>query len=122
MFSAIIVPLFAGLGNLLWIWIQKRFKLTTRQVLILQSAIYALLPLYGILGFFVEKGTLFGLQNANEIPILGMVHGLLLGATQSSCRVMFSELVPQGQESEFFGLYGKYIRLIKKSQIKDHHG
>lgn len=31
--------------------------------------------------------------------------GLLLGATQNSCRVLFSELLPHGHEAKFFALY-----------------
>jgi UMF1 family MFS transporter len=31
--------------------------------------------------------------------------GMLLGATSSSNRVLFSHLIPHGLESEFFGLY-----------------
>ena len=59
--SAIIVPLAAGLGNLLWVWIQKKYKLTTKQILILQASLYCLLPFYGILGYTVSPGTMFGL-------------------------------------------------------------
>lgn len=103
--SAIIVPLFAGIGNILWVKFQKKFNLTTQQVLLMQCGLYSLLPLYGVLGFLVPSGTYFGLQNKYEIPIIGIANGLLLGATQSSCRVMFSELLPKGHESEFFGLY-----------------
>lgn len=29
----------------------------------------------------------------------------MIGATQASCRALFSELLPAGSESEFFGLY-----------------
>lgn len=103
--SAIIVPLMAGVGNVIWFKIQQRFNMHSKQVLLIQAGLYSLLPLYGLLGFFTPKGS-FGLQSVWEIPVLGMYHGFLLGATQSTCRVLFSELLPRGHESEFFGLYG----------------
>ncbi|KAJ3270832.1 Autophagy protein 22 [Terramyces sp. JEL0728] len=106
--SAIIVPLMAGVGNVVWLKIQKRFNMHSKQVLLIQAGLYSLLPLYGLLGFFTPKGS-FGLQSTWEIPVLGMYHGFLLGATQSTCRVLFSELLPRGHESEFFGLYGPLI-------------
>ncbi|KAJ3321232.1 Autophagy protein 22 [Boothiomyces sp. JEL0866] len=102
--SAILVPLMAAVGNYSWLKIQAHFNLHTKQILMIQAGMYSLLPLYGLIGFFTPRGSI-GLQSVWEIPVLGMYHGFLLGATQSTCRVMFSELLPRGHESEFFGLY-----------------
>jgi UMF1 family MFS transporter len=103
--SAIIVPLFAGIGNWFWHYAQFKFGWSTKKTLLIQAALYCFLPVYGLAGFFVPKGTPFGLNNVYEVPILGAFHGFLLGATQSTCRVMFSEMIPHGHEAEFFGLY-----------------
>jgi UMF1 family MFS transporter len=103
--SSVIVPLFAAFGNWLWHIIQFKLGWSTKKTLMIQAALYCFLPIYGLAGFFVSKGTPFGLNNVYEVPILGAFHGFLLGATQSSCRVMFSEMIPHGHESEFFGLY-----------------
>jgi UMF1 family MFS transporter len=102
--SAIVVTFFAFIGNKLWFWIQFRLGLTTRKVLMIQCLLFMLFPLWGLLGFFTQRGT-FGLQSRIEVPLLGAYYGLLVGATQSSCRVLFSELIPHGHEAEFFGLY-----------------
>jgi UMF1 family MFS transporter len=104
--AAILVTLFAGIGAKLWYLAQMKFKITTKNIILIQAALYSLLPLYGLLGFFTPKGTFLGLNNKYELLITGAWHGLLLGATQSSCRVLFSELLPRGREAEFFGLYG----------------
>ncbi|KAI8905426.1 autophagy-related protein 22-like protein [Gorgonomyces haynaldii] len=93
--AAIVTPLFAGIGNVFWTWLQHRFQFTTRQVLVMHVFFYSLLPLYGIFFF----------KHIIELFPAAAYHGFLLGATQSSCRVMFSELLPPGMESEFFGLY-----------------
>ncbi|KAJ2991587.1 Autophagy protein 22, partial [Globomyces sp. JEL0801] len=99
--GAIIVPFGAGVGNILWIKFQNHYKFTTVQILRIQACLYLLMPLYGLIGFFAP----FGLVSSVELLPLALFHGLLLGATQSSCRVLFSELLPPGHESEFFGLY-----------------
>ena len=106
--SAIIVPLFAAIGNVIWPKIQLKYQFTTQKILMIQAILYCILPLWGLVGFFTKPGS-FGLNNKYEIPLLGAFHGFLLGATQSTCRVFFSELLPHGHESEFFGLYGIYF-------------
>ncbi|KAL2917721.1 Autophagy protein 22 [Polyrhizophydium stewartii] len=102
--AAIVTPLFGGIGNYVWIVIQRKLKLTTKTVLMIQATMYCLLCLYGIIGFATPEGS-WGLRNKAEIFPLAAYHGFLLGATQSSCRVLFSELLPPGFESEFFSLY-----------------
>jgi UMF1 family MFS transporter len=106
--AAIIATSFAGIGNYLWNIIQQKLKIPTLQLLILQNCMYAVLPLYGLIGFLTTKGS-FGIQAKWEIFPLAMYHGLFAGACQSSCRVLFSELLPAGKESEFFSLYGMYL-------------
>lgn len=91
----ILAPLAAGVGSVVWPWIQVKIGWKTRHILILHALLYTALPLYGILFF----------NNVIEVIPLSIYHGFLLGATQSSCRVLFSELMPPGLESEFFGLY-----------------
>jgi UMF1 family MFS transporter len=103
--SSVIVPLFAAFGNWIWHIMQFKFGWSTKKTLMIQASLYCLLPIYGLLGFFVPKGVPFGLNNVYEVPILGAFHGFLLGPTQSTCRVMFSEMIPHGHEAEFFGLY-----------------
>ena len=51
--ATIIFPIAAGIGNYFWLWIQKRFQLSTKNMICLQCGMYGLIPLYGILGFFL---------------------------------------------------------------------
>ncbi|KAI8896592.1 autophagy-related protein 22-like protein [Globomyces pollinis-pini] len=102
--AAIITPFAAAFGNRIWISIQHHYRWSTKDVLVRQSALYCLLPLYGLMGFLTPKGSI-GIQAKWEIYVLAFYHGFLLGASQSSCRVLFSELLPIGHESEFFSLY-----------------
>ncbi|KAI8901889.1 autophagy-related protein 22-like protein [Globomyces pollinis-pini] len=100
--SAVIVPFAAAFGTIAWVKFQQRYRLATTTILTIHSLLYSVLPIFGLVGFFTES---VGMHHQYELPFLALYHGLLLGATQSSCRVLFSELLPQGCESEFFGLY-----------------
>lgn len=102
--GAVIVPLFAGLGNWIWTKVQTSRGWTNKKVLLLQNSLFLVLPFWGLVGFFTGPGS-FGLQNKYELLIVAAYHGLLLGATQSTCRVFYSELIPRGHEAQFFGLY-----------------
>jgi len=99
--AAIIVPIAALAGTYFWLWIQRRFHLSTRVMVIIISALYAFLPLYGIIGFFAP----FGLKTIPEVWFVCIWYGAMLGAVQSFCRVLFAELLPVGRENEFFSLY-----------------
>ncbi|KAJ1991718.1 Autophagy protein 22 [Dimargaris cristalligena] len=99
--AAFIVPFSSIIGNFLFLFIQRRLKISTRNMIIIIGTLYILLPIYGILGFF----TPFGLRHIYEIYVVAVYHGLMFGAVQSFCRVLFCELLPPGHENEFFGLY-----------------
>ncbi|KAJ3275199.1 Autophagy protein 22 [Terramyces sp. JEL0728] len=101
---AIISPIAAILGNYFFNQFKQKTRKSTRSILIIQLIMIGILPIWGLIGFFTPKNT-FGLQAQWEIYPLSLYFGFVFGASQSSCRVMYSELIPQGHESEFFGLY-----------------
>ncbi|KAJ3200306.1 Autophagy protein 22 [Entophlyctis luteolus] len=72
-------------------------------MVLLQNLIYVLIPAWGLLAFVPTLS--FGFKQKEELFIAAAVHGLLLGGTQSTCRSLFSQLVPAGEESQFFSLY-----------------
>ncbi|KAJ3093993.1 Autophagy protein 22 [Phlyctochytrium bullatum] len=91
----------AGLGCLFWSHLQHLLHIPTPRLLLLQVTLYALLPLYGLLSALHPRL----LRTTPELFAMGAWHGFLLGATQSTCRSLFAEMVPRGLESEFFALY-----------------
>ncbi|KAJ1957656.1 Autophagy protein 22 [Dispira parvispora] len=99
--AAFIVPFSSIVGNYIFLFIQRRCRMSTRNMIILIGILYIALPVYGILGFF----TPIGLRHIPEIYAVAVYHGLMFGAVQSFCRVLFCELLPPGHENEFFGLY-----------------
>ncbi|KAG0256623.1 Autophagy protein 22 [Actinomortierella ambigua] len=102
MIGAIAVPFSAMIGSYLWLLIQRRFGLSSKSMVLAISSAYVLVPIYALVGF----SDVFGLVHKIEVwPVL-VYFGLMLGAIQSYCRVLFGALVPKGHESEFFSLYG----------------
>jgi len=99
--AATLSPFAAIFGTYLWLFIKRKFRLSTRTMVMIVCTLYAVVPAYGLLGFVADVG----LKHSWEIWVVIIWHGLMIGALQSFCRVLFSELLPRGQESEFFGLY-----------------
>ena len=99
---AIIVPLFAGVGNFVWLRIQRKMGWTTKQTLVINLLLLGCLPLWGCIGFFTGS---IGLQTEWELYALAVLFGFLLGSTQAYARSQFTELIPPGHESDMFALF-----------------
>ncbi|KAF9995407.1 Autophagy protein 22 [Entomortierella chlamydospora] len=102
MIGAILVPFAALIGTYMWLFIQRKLGLTTKQTLFSISVAFAVVPVYALIGF----SGVFGLVYKAEIWPTMIYFGLMLGAFQSFSRVMYASLTPKGKESEFFSLYG----------------
>ncbi|KAF9100867.1 Autophagy protein 22 [Mortierella sp. AM989] len=102
MIGAILVPFSALVGTYMWLFIQRKLNLTSKQTLLAISAAFAVVPIYVLIGF----SEVFGLVYQVEIWPCLVYFGLMLGAFQSFSRVMYASLIPKGKESEFFSLYG----------------
>ncbi|KAF8937346.1 Autophagy protein 22 [Dissophora ornata] len=102
MIGAILVPLAALFGTYMWLYIQRKLDLTSKQTLLAISIAFALVPVYALIGF----SGVFGLVYKAEIWPTMIYFGLMLGAFQSFSRVLYASLIPRGKESEFFSLYG----------------
>ncbi|KAF9398294.1 Autophagy protein 22 [Mortierella sp. AD011] len=102
MIGAILVPFAALIGTYMWLFIQRKLGLTTKQTLFSISVAFAVVPVYALIGF----SGVFGLVHEVEIWPTMIYFGLMLGAFQSFSRVMYASLTPKGKESEFFSLYG----------------
>ncbi|KAF9933084.1 Autophagy protein 22 [Linnemannia zychae] len=102
MVGAIIVPLSALIGTYMWLFIQRRLNLTSKQTLLAISIAFVLVPIYVLIGF----SEVFGLVHKVEVWPTLVYFGLMLGAFQSFSRVLYSALIPRSKEAEFFSLYG----------------
>ncbi|KAJ3064096.1 Autophagy protein 22, partial [Podochytrium sp. JEL0797] len=93
------VPILALVGTFAFNQLQKRTRWSTKRILLIQNALYVLVPAWGVIGLI--PGNPVGFKSKSELFLFAGLHG----ATQSSCRSLFSQLVPPGSESEFFSLY-----------------
>jgi UMF1 family MFS transporter len=98
---AIVVPSTAVVGIYLFRLIEKFFKLSIKKMILINSFLIILVPVYVLLGFVLP----FGLKSRWEVWLFTVYFGLSLGSVQSYCQTMFSNLIPKGHENEFFSLY-----------------
>lgn len=70
--------------------------------IILITLIAAVIPLYGVLGFFTPW---FGLRRPFEMYLMAAWYGLALGGLNAVCRSVFSLMIPRGHETMFFALF-----------------
>lgn len=98
---AIVVPLTAAIGIYFFRLIEKFFKLSIKTMIVINSFLIILVPVYALLGFVLP----FGLKEKWEVWLFAVYFGLSLGSVQSYCQTLFSTLIPKGHENEFFSLY-----------------
>jgi UMF1 family MFS transporter len=96
-----VIPIAAIAGNYFWLMVQRKLALSSRQMLLVLCFLFAWIPAFGLLGFWLP----FGLKSIPEVYVVCVWQGWLQGALLSTCRVLFSELLPRGHENEFFSLY-----------------
>lgn len=99
---ALIAPICALFGTIFFFFLQRTFKIPSKTMLIGILCLMGCIPLYCSMGLV---STSFGLRREWEIYAITSVYGLIIGAAQSFSRVLFAELIPIGEESEFFSLY-----------------
>ncbi|KAJ3105971.1 Autophagy protein 22 [Physocladia obscura] len=97
------VPFLALIGSYSWNQLQTYFKINSKRMVVIINCIYILIPLWGCLSFIPSSP--IGYKSKIELFVAAGIHGLLLGAAQSSCRSLFAQLLPAGEESQFFSLY-----------------
>lgn len=100
--AVLISPVASVAGNYFFYYLQRWARLSSKAILIIQLGLMGLIPVYGTMGIFTTK---IGMHNQWEIYAFSTVYGFLIGSVQSYSRVIFSELIPPGDESEFFSLY-----------------
>lgn len=99
---ALIAPICALFGTILSFFIQKTFKISSKSMLVAILCMMGCIPIYCAIGLVSNT---IGLRKEWEIYAITSVYGSIIGAAQSFSRVVFAELIPTGDESEFFSLY-----------------
>lgn len=83
-------------------YLQPRFNIDVKTMLLWIIVWSAVIPLYGVLGFFFN---VIGLHHAGEMYILAIWYGFSLGGIATISRSIYSMLIPPGSESVFFALF-----------------
>ncbi|KAL4927433.1 MFS transporter [Aspergillus undulatus] len=103
-----VITMVAGvLGAFSWSYVSQVLNLRASQTIIACIILFALIPIYGLLGFIPSIKNLgyLGLQQSWEMFPLGFIYGLVMGGLSSYCRSFFGQLIPPGYEASFYSLY-----------------
>lgn len=90
-------------GAFLFAFLAKR--LGARNAIIVSLVIWSLVVIYAWLGMTSTAQVLGMEQRQLEFWILGIIIALVLGGSQALSRSLFSQMIPKGQEAEFFSFY-----------------
>ncbi|KAF8839214.1 MFS general substrate transporter [Paxillus ammoniavirescens] len=102
-----ITPTSGIIGSLVFPYLQRRFAWPNLKVLVILVMIVSCIPAYGCLGFvpFVKKLSFGGLTTPGEMFGLAIYFGFAYGAFQGYARATYAELIPQGEEARWYGLF-----------------
>jgi MFS transporter, UMF1 family len=101
----VLAPSAGILGALLWPAVQRRFELSSLRMLVLTVIAVSVVPLYGVIGLLAPHGARWGLRVPEELFVLAVYFGILLGGFQSYARALYAEIIPPGEEARWYGLY-----------------
>lgn len=101
--AALIQYICAAVSMWFWIWLQNNRGVRPMRVIIINSSLFGLIPVYCLLGLI--PGNPVGLKQIWELYMLAAFFGFFIGAIYSSNRVVFSQFIPFGHENELYALF-----------------
>ncbi|KAI9631126.1 hypothetical protein KEM48_013262 [Puccinia striiformis f. sp. tritici PST-130] len=84
-------------------YIQKNWKLKTKNMFVVTNLVTVLIPLWGTLGIWTRG---VGFHNRWEFWAYNIIFGLFQAPYYSYSQTIMAELSPPGQENMFFALFG----------------
>lgn len=93
----------AFVGAYLFLYIQKRWKLSTKFMMMLTLVMFSIQAAYFVVPPYFTMG--FGLRHEWEVWVAAAYQGLIISTYFSAARVMMAELCPEGDENEWFSLF-----------------
>ncbi len=97
----LLISFIAGIFSHLWNVLQTKTGMSTKTGLLIQILIFSLVPLFVLSWLFLP----FSIPPEWELNIEAVLIGMVLGSSRSSCRVLYSGMIPRGHEAKFFSLY-----------------
>ena len=106
---AAIGPLFGAFGVWLFRKIQVKKNLSSKTMLVRAVTIIECLTAYSLIGYLrdleIWSGCPIGLVQKNEVMLCTIIFGSGMGNLYAYSRTVFVELIPPGQESEYFSVF-----------------
>ncbi|KAI8319910.1 MFS general substrate transporter [Martensiomyces pterosporus] len=100
--AILMAPITSMIGAFGFSYIQERFNIRTRKLILVVCLISSLLITYVMIGFGT---TAWGFNHPAELYPLVAVFGIVNGAAIALTRAQFVELCPPGMEAEMFSLF-----------------
>lgn len=97
-----LVPIAAGLGNIIYLRVGEYFKIRAEVLLVASLLCAGIVPAYACLGFIDPR---IGYFYGTDLLLVCVWYGFQLGAMQAYSRSIFAMLIPKGREVAFFSLY-----------------
>jgi len=102
-------PMFGAVG----VWMFRKYQvkkgLGSKPMLLYGIWMLLCIPVYGFIGYLrdwdIWPDCPIGIVQKNEMFVICIVYGMTLGPTQSYARTFFTDLIPPGQEAEYFGVF-----------------
>lgn len=98
----ILAPCSGVAGNFFFFYLQRKLRMSSKNMLLVILGGIVALTAYAGCGIFTAA---FGLHHLWELYLMSSLYGFLMGAMQSFSRVIYGEMIPPGEEAEFFSLY-----------------
>lgn len=90
------------IGMAIYWWVQKRFKLSTKKMFVINSMFITFFPLYGLIGTWTHK---IGFHNTWEVYAYNAYSGLFISSYYAYSSTLMSEVCPRGKEFVFFAIF-----------------
>jgi len=99
----IIVPLMAFVGIGVSSWIRKFTKSSALSMIRKELVFMIIFPIAGLIGFIPASP--IGIKQKWEMYFFAACLGACLGSVENHSRIAFTDFIPPGQTSEYFGLF-----------------
>jgi UMF1 family MFS transporter len=102
-------PFFGAWGMTIFRWYQVKKGKDSKTMLLLGIEMLMSIPIYACLGYLrdlgIWPGCPIGVVQKNEMFFVCIIYGMTLGPVQSYARTFYTDLIPPGQEAEYFGVF-----------------
>ncbi|KAG2171251.1 hypothetical protein INT43_004105 [Umbelopsis isabellina] len=101
--GSLVTMAIAGPSLMLWKWMERRYSLKPKTMLMIMSSLICFIPIYILVGF--SPNVAGGFKHPNEYYLLTFWFGLTFPGATSYARSTFAEIIPIGRENEMYSMF-----------------